>query len=52
MNPLIIIFAIIGGFFLWLFLSFAFKPIGRFLERLFDDAKDAMNEDEKEADDK
>ena len=31
---------------LWFFLCFLFKPLGRFLSRIFQDASDSMFEDE------
>lgn len=42
MNPILIIFILIGGCILWLLCSFLFKPIGRVLKKLLDDAKETM----------
>lgn len=31
---------------LWVLLSFAFKPLGRFVDRVWKDAKDAMDDED------
>lgn len=46
MNPFLILLVIIGCFMLWLLASFLYKPIGRFFNRLIQDAKDAINEED------
>ena len=51
MNPVFILLVLIGGFLLWILLSALYKPIGKVSEKLADDAKKAMfeeNEKEKE----
>lgn len=49
MNPVFILLVLIGGFLLWILLSVLYKPIGKMSEKLADDAKKAMfEEDEKE----
>ena len=46
--PVFIFLVFLGGLLLWLLLSFAFMPLGRLANRLWKDAKDAMNDYEKE----
>lgn len=50
MNPILILWALIGAFIIWLLASFLYRPIGRLFARLFNDAKREMFEtnDEKE----
>lgn len=36
---------------LWVLLSFAFKPLGKFVGRIWKDAKDAMDEEDPSEDD-
>lgn len=48
MNPVLIILILLGGALLWLLLSFLYKPLGKIAKRLFDDAKESMEDDEKE----
>ena len=47
MNPVLIflIFAVAGV--LWFLLSFAFLPFGKFVHRIWKDAVDEMNKEEK-----
>ncbi|MDE7424862.1 MAG: hypothetical protein K2N51_14430 [Lachnospiraceae bacterium] len=47
MNPVFLFLVFIGLIFLWFLLCFAFVPIGRFLFRLWTDAKCAMEIDNK-----
>ena len=46
--PVFIFLVFLGGILLWLLLSFAFKPFGKLANRLWQDAKDAMNDYEQE----
>lgn len=49
MNPAFILIVLIVLVALWFLLSFAFRPLGKFLHSIWKDAMDAMsNEDEKE----
>ena len=48
MNPAFYILVLLAAFLLWLILSFMYKPLGKFAHRLWKDAKDAMNEEDKE----
>lgn len=47
MNPVFIILIIASGILLWFLLSFAFKPLGKVLIRLWIDASDSINKDNK-----
>lgn len=47
MNPVFFIGLFAGGALLWLLLSFLYKPIGGIANRLVDDAKRAMTEENK-----
>ena len=44
MNPILIGGAFGFAILLWLLLAFAFKPIGAFIEHIWGDAIDAMND--------
>ena len=46
MNIAFYILVIIAAVALWFLLSFLFKPLGKFLTRIFNDAKDIMEEQE------
>lgn len=46
--PVFIFLVFLAGILLWLLLSFLFVPTGKFAKRLWKDAKDAMNDYEKE----
>lgn len=46
--PVFILLMFLAAGLLWLLLSFAFKPLGKFVSRLWKDAKDAMDEEDKE----
>ena len=48
MNPVFIFLVLLGAIALWFMLSWAFKPIGTFLTRIFNDAKDEIIKDESE----
>lgn len=43
--PVLMFLIVVGAALLWLLLSFAFKPVGRFAARLVSDAKRAMTEE-------
>ncbi len=45
MNPIFIVLIIVAGILLWFLLAFAFKPLGKLLIRLWDDANDSINKD-------
>ena len=47
MNPVFFIGLFAGGVILWLLLSFLYKPIGSVANRLIDDAKRAITEEDK-----
>ena len=47
MNPVFVILVILGAILLWFLLSFVFYPLGRFLYRLWKDATDEMNREDK-----
>ena len=46
MNPVLVLLIILGAILLWFLLSFSFGFFGKFTNRLKDDAKKAMFEDE------
>ena len=46
MNPVLVFLSLIAAALLWLICSFLYKPIGRFFNRLLNDAKEAMFEEE------
>lgn len=48
MNPIFIILVILTGILLWFLLAFAFKPIGKLLLMLWNDASDYINKDNEE----
>lgn len=48
MNPVLIILIILAAIILWFLCSFSFKSIGSIASSLYNDAKDAMTEEEKE----
>ena len=48
MNPVLVLLILIGAGLLWFLLSFSFGFFGKFTNRLKDDAKKAMFEDEEE----
>lgn len=47
MNPVFVLLVILGAILLWFLLSFVFYPLGRFLYRLWKDAYDEMNREDK-----
>lgn len=52
MNPVFILLVLISAFLLWVFLSFAFKFIGGFVDEALNGVKEACkNEDKKESED-
>lgn len=46
--PIFYILIILAAALLWLLLSFMFKPLGKLGHRLWKDAKDAIEEEDKE----
>lgn len=48
MNPVLIILILLGGALLWLLLSFLYRPLGKIAKKLFEDAKESMEDDETE----
>ena len=46
MNPILIALVFLFGFVVWLLLAFAYKPIGKIIKRLTDNARQAMSEEE------
>ena len=44
--PVFIFLVFVLAAVLWVLLSFAFKPLGKFVGRLIKDAKDAMDEED------
>lgn len=50
MNPVFIFLVLLGAVILWFFLSAIFYPLGRFLYRIWKDAVDEMNRDNKKKD--
>lgn len=46
--PVFIFLVFFGGILLWLLLSFAFIPLGKLGNRLWKDAKNAINDNEQE----
>lgn len=46
MNPVFVILIILGAVALWFLLSFAFRPIGRFIYRIWKDAVDEINKND------
>ena len=46
MSLALIILIILAAALLWVFLSFAFKPVGKVAYRLWEDVNNAMNEEE------
>lgn len=46
LNPVLIFLVILVTGLLWLICSFLYHPIGRFFQRLLNDAKEAMFEEE------
>lgn len=48
MNPVFMFLVILGAVALWFLLSFVFYPLGKFLWRLWKDAKEEMNREDNE----
>lgn len=48
MNPAFILIVLIALVALWFLLSFAFRPLGKFIYRIWKDADDAMNKEDEE----
>lgn len=51
MNPFLIILILIGFILLWFLLAFAFKPIGKIVEHLYEDVKSVMNDESEDKND-
>jgi F0F1-type ATP synthase membrane subunit b/b' len=47
-NPVLFFLIIIGAILLWIICSFVFKPIGKFINRVFANVKNSMLEEENE----
>lgn len=47
MNSVFVFLVFLGAILLWFLLSFVFYPLGKFLHRLWKDAVDEMNREEK-----
>lgn len=52
MHPIFIILVILAGILLWFLLAFAFKPIGKLLLMLWNDANDSINKNDEEKEEK
>lgn len=48
MNPVLILLILLGAGLLWFLLSFSFGAFGKFTNKMKDNAKNAMFEEEKE----
>lgn len=48
MNPVFVILVIFASVAVWFLLSFVFYPLGRFIYRIWKDAVDEMNREERE----
>ncbi len=46
--PVFILLLFVSAAVLWVLLSFVFIPLGRFVGRILEDAKDAMNKEDPE----
>lgn len=46
MNPALFLIVFIALIALWFLLSFVFRPLGRFIYRIYKDAIDEMNKEE------
>lgn len=46
MNPILIALVFLLGFIVWLLLAFAYKPIGKIINRLTSNARKAMLEED------
>ena len=46
MNPAFILLVLLAAVVLWFCLSFAFRPIGRFIYRIWKDAVDEINKND------
>ena len=49
MNPALLVLIIIGVILIYLLLSFLYRPIGKFLYRIFKDAENAIKDEEEES---
>lgn len=47
MNPAFVILVILGAILLWFLLSFVFFPLGKLIYRIWKDAVDEMNREDK-----
>lgn len=48
MNPVFILLVILAAIAVWFLLSFAFRPLGKLLYRIWKDAVDEINKKESE----
>ena len=48
MNPVLLIIIVFTMIALWFLASFLFYPLGKFIERIIEDAKKEMDRDESE----
>lgn len=48
MNPAFILLVLLGAVAVWFLLSFAIRPIGMFIYRIWKDAVDSINKEERE----
>lgn len=49
MNPVFFILIILGAIILWFLLSFVFFPLGKLLYRIWKDAVDEINKNDKKS---
>lgn len=52
MNPVFFIGLFAGGAIVWLLLSFLYKPIGSVIQKLLNDAKQVMTEEDNQKENK
>ena len=50
MNPILIVGMFVVGALLWLLCAWLYQPLGRLFSRLINDAKTAINDNEKDTD--
>lgn len=48
MNPVLLILIVLALIALWFLLAFLFKPLGSLIYKIFKDAMDEINEEDKE----
>ena len=52
MNPIFFIGLFVGGALMWLLLSFLYKPIGSIVQKLLNDAKQVITEEDNQNENK